>query len=81
MWWWILKGYLWLLSVNPLVFLVAAAAAGWFSGWKWAVAIIIFAIAVFGPIVFLPTLLPLLLQGIGWGISKLDSLRAPEVAA
>ncbi len=81
MWWWLLKGYVWLLSINPLVFLAGAIAAGWFGGWKWAVAIVIFAIAVFGPIIFLPTLLPLLLRGISWGITKLDSLRGPEPAA
>ena len=81
MWWWLLKGYLWLLSINPLVFLTGAIAAGWFGGWKWAVAIVIFAVTVFGPILFLPTLLPLLLRGISWGINKLDSLRGPSPAA
>ncbi len=70
---------MWLLSINPLVFLAAAVAAGWFGGWKWAVAVVVFAIAIFGPIIFLPQLLPLLLRGIGWATAKLDSLRA-EVA-
>jgi hypothetical protein len=81
MWWWLLKGYLWLLSINPLLFLVGIIAAGWFGNWKWAVAAAIFTMMIFGPIVFLPTLLPLLLRGIGWGIAKLDSLRAPDTAA
>jgi hypothetical protein len=81
MWWWLLKGYLWLLSINPLVFLAGAIAAGWFAGWKWAVAIVIFAVAIFGPILFLPTLLPFLIKGIGWGLAKLDSLRSAGAAA
>lgn len=81
MWWWLLKVYLWLLSINPLVFLVGIIAAGWFGNWKWALAAIIFTVFIFGPIIFLPTLLPLLFKGISWGIAKLDSLREPTPVA
>jgi hypothetical protein len=78
MWWGVLKVYLWLLSIHPLVFVVAAIAAGWFASWKWAVAILVFAFAIFGPIIFMPVLLPLLLRGVGWAVAKLDTLRPAE---
>lgn len=79
--WTVLKIYMWLLSIHPLVFLVAAIAAGWLGGWKWAIAVAVFAAAIFGPIVFLPTLLPFFLRSINWGIAKLDSLRPSDTAA
>lgn len=78
--WWILKGYMWLLSIHPLIYLVGVIVAGWLGNWKWALAAAIFTFTIFGPILFLPMLLPLLLRGVGWGLAKLDSMRPPEPA-
>jgi hypothetical protein len=54
----IIRIYLTLITVHPLIALTVVVAAFWFGGWLWGLPLLLLALAVYGPILALPFIFP-----------------------